>query len=182
MEVIFEVEDGTGKSDATSYISVDELKQLWYNIGYEFIGISDDVIKRLLNKSTQYLDNTYRNSFPGCRDVEAQSLEWPRTVAYYIDGFDIPEGSVPPEVKSAISEMAHLIQEGNDPYAVISKSGKIISETVQVDVIKEAKRYEEGTSFYQDIYTSIDTILGRITGGVNDLFTLTILRTGGDSP
>lgn len=182
MEVNFVVEDNTGLSNATSYVSVSEMEQYWFNLGYTFDGLTDNDKKRLLNKSTINIDNSYRMGFPGYRATDTQSLEWGRVGAFYLDGYDIPDGVVPIEVKNAVNEMAYLINQGNDPNAIISKSGKIIAESSKVDVISESVKYEEGTTLYQDIYTSVDNALSRITGGVNDYFTLTVLRAGGDSP
>jgi hypothetical protein len=182
MEIEFVVEDGTGLSNATSYVSALELQQYWFNIGYSFESLTDNDIKRLLNKSTAYIDSNYVKGFPGYRVSSTQRLEWGREGAYYTDGYDIESGTVPREIKNAVNEMAYLINQGVDPNATISKDGKVISESVSVDVIKESVKYQEGSSMYQDIYTSVDNALYRITGGVNDNFILDIMRDGGDSP
>lgn len=179
MEVIFDSD--AGSSITTSYNTLDEFKQYWYNKNYDYTALSDDDIKRLLNSSTSYIDNNYRLSFPGSRETDTQSLEWGRNNAYYLDGFDIEDGIIPPEIKDAVNEVSYLVTQGNDLEAIISKSGKISAESSAVDVIKEAFKYEEGSMFYQDIYTSVDNILSRITGGVSDNFVLKVIRVGGES-
>lgn len=181
MTVTFEVEVGNASSTATSYCTIDELKQFWFDKNYDFDSLSDNEIKRLLNSSTSYIDNSYRRGFPGYRATDTQSLEWIRESAYYLDGYDIDNDEIPPEIKNAVNEMAYLIYSGNTPEAIIEKSGKILKESSQVDVIKESYTYQEGSMFYQDIYTSVDNILSRITGGVSDSFVLKIIRTGGES-
>jgi len=181
MTITFVVEDGTGLSDATSYCTVDEFKQYWFNKNYDYNNLTEDQIKRLLNDVTAYIDNSYRNGFPGKRDTTTQSLEWGREDAYYLDGFTIDDGTVPPEIKSAVNEMSYLVTQGNDPEAIISKSGKILKEASQVDVIKESFTYEEGSPMSQDIYTSVDNILSRITGGVKDAYVIKVIRVGGES-
>lgn len=180
-EVTFLLEDGTGIAGATSYVSVDEMKQYFFNQDYEYEDYTTAEIQRLLNKSTSYVDNNYRNGFPGTRLTGAQSLEFPRLGAYYIDGYTIGEDEIPTELKNAVCEMSQLISLGNDPNAVISKDGKIIKESSQVDVIKESVSYEEGSSMYSDIFVPVDTALSRITGGVSDNYVLSIIRVGGES-
>jgi len=182
MDVTFILEDGSGKEDSTTYVDVSELKQYWYDVGYNYDALDDNSIKRLLNQSSRYVDNNYRKGFPGYRQYEVQKREWPRIGAYYIDNFIIPEDSVPPEIKFAVNEMAYLISIGENPNSLISKNGKIIAESTAVDVIKESVEYEEGSTLYSDIYVSVDNALSRITGGVSDNFVLDIIRTGGDSP
>lgn len=169
-----------GGDTSTSYNSIEELQQHWFNSGYDYSSLSDNDIIRYLNRSTSYIDNTYRTMFPGYRDSETQSLEWPRFGATYIDGHSISEDVVPTEVKRAVSELAYLLHQGEDPEAIIQKQGKIISESVKVDVISESKRYEDGSSFYNDIYQSVDNLLSRIIGS-GSAFALKIIRVGGES-
>lgn len=180
MTIDFVVEDGTGLTDATSYITIDEFKQFWFNEDYDFDNLSDTEIQRLLNKSTAYIDSNY--DFPGYRSSSTQALEWVREGAYYLDGYDIDNDVVPSEVKKAVAEMAYLLNEGNNPNAIIGKEGKVIAESSQVDVIKESITYEEGSVLSVDVYPSVDNLLYRLTGGVSNNFTLTLLRTGGESP
>lgn len=182
MEVTLIIEEGSGYPDSTSYAGVDDLKQYWYNIGHDYDNLDENEIKRLLNKSSMYIDNNYRNGFPGGRQYSDQSMEWPRFGASYIDSFLIEESTIPPEVKNAVYEMAYLISQGTDPTAVIDKGGKVLSEASQVDVIKESLKYEEGSGMYSDIYPSVDDALSRLTGGVSDRFVLEIIRVGGESP
>ncbi len=76
MEVEFVVEDGTGKSDATSYISEDDMKQYWYNVGYAYDTYSSDSIKRYLNKACIVIDSKYLRKWPGFRAHDDQNMEW----------------------------------------------------------------------------------------------------------
>lgn len=180
MTIDFVKEDGTGLSTATTYADIDDLKSYWFNQGYDFDSLSDNEMKRLLNKSTAYIDSNY--DFPGYRATSTQSLEWVRESAYYLDGYDIDNDVVPSEVLKAVCEMAYLLNAGNDPNAIIEKEGKVVAESVKVDVISESKKYEEGSVMYTDIYPSVDNLLYRLTGGVSNNFKLSIIRTGGESP
>lgn len=182
MTIDFTVEDGTGLSNATSYVSIDELKQYFFNNGYDFDSLDDNTIMRLLNKSTLYVDSNYQSSWPGYIAVDGQSLLWPRVSAYYLTGYEIDEDEIPKEVKDAVCEMAYMINAGTDPFANIEKTGQVKSSSVAVDVIKESYSYFEGTTMSTDIYTKIDSILAKITGGVSDRFVLKLIRVGGESP
>lgn len=182
MEVTLIVEDGTGYPNATAYVEVEDLKQYWYSYGYNYDALDDNSIRRLINRASAYIDNNYRNGFPGVRQHSTQSMEWPRFGAFYLDNFQIEENTVPPEIRNAVNEMVYLISQGNDPNAIIDKNGRVIAESSQVDVIKESLKYEDGSGMYTDIYPSIDNALSRITGGVSDRFVLDIIRIGGESP
>lgn len=182
MTVTFIDENGSGKTDATSYVSLDTFKTYWFDADYDYGDLTDNDVYRLLNKATAYIDNNYRKSFPGHRQYEEQALEWPRSGAYYLDGYNINENTVPPEVRNAVCETAYLIFSGEDLTATITKGGKVTKTKVKVDVIEEELVYEDGTGFYTDIYTIIDDALSRITGGVSDRFILKAIRVGGESP
>jgi hypothetical protein len=180
MDVTYSVEDGSGVTDATSYVTVDEFKQYWFDNAYVSGSLTDTDIKRLANKASSYIDNSYRNSFPGYRQYDTQSKEWPRSGAFYVDEYEIDEDTVPAEIKASVCEASYLMYTGSDLTETISKSGKISSYSVKVDVIEEETEYE--SSFYSDIYVIIDSMLSRITGGVNDAFVIKALRSGGESP
>lgn len=182
MAVEFVVEDGSGVSAATSYLTVEALKQYWENQGYSYEDLTTTDIQRLLNKATSYIDNNYRKGFPGYRQYDNQTLEWPRTGAYYLDDYTINENTIPSEVKNAVGEASYLLNTGEDLTASISKVGKIKKSRVKVDVIEEELEYTEGSGLYSNIYTIIDDALSRITGGVSDRFVLKAIRVAGESP
>jgi hypothetical protein len=179
MDVTFDTT--IGDASCTSYATIDEFKTYWFNEAYDYGALSDTDIKRLLNKASKYIDNNYRKSFPGYRQYDDQSMEFPRSSAYYLDGFSIDEDTIPPEVISAVCEASYLSNSGEDLTATIS-NGKVKSSKVKVDVIEEEIEYESGSSLYTDIFSTIDEVLSRLTGGVSDRFVLRIIRTGGESP
>lgn len=76
MAIEFIQEDGTGKTDATSYASIAQYKQYWENRGTDYSAVADDTIKAYLNLATDYIDNTY--IFKSEKTNEDQALEWPR--------------------------------------------------------------------------------------------------------
>lgn len=183
MEVTFYLEDGSGVSNATSYISLDEAKQIYFDNGYSFGTFTDDVFKRYLNQATSWLDNNYRRYYTGIRQYDDQNLEWPRSSAYYAtDSFLISENTVPEEIKNAVVEVSYLIASGEDISPIISKSGQIKEYEVEVDVIKEKTVYTDGSTLYKDVYTIVDEVLSRLVGEGGSRFQIKAIRVGGESP
>ena len=76
MTIEFIQEDGTSKTDSTSYASIVQFKQYWENRGTDYSALTDVVIQGRLNASTEYIDLQY--NFFGYKSDEDQSLEWPR--------------------------------------------------------------------------------------------------------
>ena len=81
MAIQFVVEDGTGKTDATSYVTEAEFRQYWENLGKTYpvdvapATTESDKIKAYLNIATQFVDSS---SWSGCEVSTTQSLKWPR--------------------------------------------------------------------------------------------------------
>lgn len=108
------VEEGTGKADAESYISVADATTYHANRGNAAWAAlaSDTVREQLLRKATEYMQQTYRLRWKGVRTSTTQALDWPRS-GVEID--DVPLGriayyystsSVPVEVQRACAELA----------------------------------------------------------------------------
>lgn len=145
MAVQFVVEDGSGKSDSTSYIAVEDLKQYWDNMGYDYSELSDSEIEVLLIRSTKMLDGQYASRWPGVRKSVTQALQWPRAKGIYPDGYDIPDDEVPKELEEAVLEMAYVVNSGVDVAPIDTDPGKIKSESVNVEgAVSESKEYRAG--------------------------------------
>lgn len=98
------VEDGTGLSTAQSYVSVADAD--FYHTAHgnaTWTGI-DTLKEAALVRATQALDARY--PWQGIRYVETQALDWPRSGAADIDGYEIT--GIPQGVKDALCEMALL--------------------------------------------------------------------------
>ncbi len=104
MTVQFVVEDGTGKSTATSYATVAQYRQYWENRGVDYSATAQSLIETKLNTATEYIDTTY--TFDGTPLLTTQSLEWPRTDV--LTGYDEPvsNASVPQRVIDATCYLA----------------------------------------------------------------------------
>ena len=123
LETTFLVEDGTGQSDATSYVSVQSAKNYLANVsrpnldGYS--SETDTQIETYLNSAALFMDNSY--IFSGSKKETAQALQFPRSV----------QDEVPLNVKYAAIELSLLIKN-NKIYTNPGGStiGKVIERRV----------------------------------------------------
>ena len=105
------VENGTGMANAESYISVAEADTYHSNIGNAaWAALTTTVKEQLLRKATNYMVQTYRQSWAGIRINDTQSLDFPR---YLVPKYDngamfsyYDDKSVPKEVKDGCAEFA----------------------------------------------------------------------------
>ena len=110
MAIEFVVEDGTGKDDSTSYVTVDEYRQYWLNRGTDYSATADATIQGYLNAATEYIDNSY--NFIGESTNYTQALEWPRYGALERFGEDIDRDLIPQKLKDAVCYMANQVTNG----------------------------------------------------------------------
>lgn len=110
------VEDGTGKADAESYISVADASTYHANRGNTtWATMSTTEMEQALRRATDYLGQAYRNRWAGYRTVSTQALDWPRWGVLRDDGFInsyYADNAVPTEVKNACAEMAWKAASG----------------------------------------------------------------------
>lgn len=143
------VEDGTGRADAESYVSVAFADSYHTARGREttWTDLDTDVKEQALRMATDYMGQAYRVRWAGCRRTDTQALDWPRYdapkpdapggygpwPAYYDD--DI----VPTEVQRACAELAFRHATGTDlapdldPPVTREKVGPIEVEYAQGD-------------------------------------------------
>ena len=107
----FVVEDGTAKTDATSYVTVLEFQQYWFNKGTDYESTADTTIQAWLNEATIYADTTI--CWGGTIVDEDQALAIPRTSWVDVYGRDLDD-SVPNYLKNGICELAGK-RQGTDP-------------------------------------------------------------------
>ena len=83
----FVVETGGGIANATSYASVADFKEYWEDRCVELpAAAARREIQGALVQATDFLDRRYRDKIIGIRLNVNQSLEFPRTSAFYQDG------------------------------------------------------------------------------------------------
>lgn len=127
MSIQFTVEDGTGLSTATSYVSIVEFVQYWQNLGIDYSDTDDyptETIEAWLNEATAYADAS--NCWGGSLYSTSQALEVPRSGWLNDRLVDISE-SVPDELKNGICELAHARMASIDD---IEESDGVSSESL----------------------------------------------------
>jgi hypothetical protein len=113
-----EVEDGTGKANAESYISAADAGTYHTSRGNAaWADLSEPEQEAALRRATDYMLQTYRQRWSGYRKYTTQALDWPRlnveirdTTLYGITY--VETNVVPAEVKRACAELALRASEG----------------------------------------------------------------------
>jgi len=162
MAYSFVVEDGTGLTNANSYVSVQEASDYLISNNYSY-PTWDDLDtgdkQKLLSWASRYLDQRAR--WNGTKTVEDSGLRWPRTDVYDRDGILIEPDEIPEQLKEATNEMARYLMT-NDRSQDRSQDGL---KEVQVDVIRlvfnENYRLPEVPNEINQILAG----LGSVTGG-----------------
>jgi hypothetical protein len=159
MAIEFVVEDGTGKSDATSYCTIAEFKQYWENRGVDYTAEADVDIQAWLNRGTAYIDQNY--DFCGERTSDTQALDWPRQYLTDRNGNTLASDAVPTDVKNATNEMAREAKSTSD----LNVNSSIKSKKVGVVSVT----YGSGVSI---AYPSVSNYLNWYTlpGGALDVY------------
>lgn len=114
MSLQFIVEDGTGLSTSTSYVSLADFRQYWENKGVDYSvvgGTLDATIQVWLNEATAYTDLT--NTWAGYISDEDQALDVPRSSWTDVYGRDVSD-SVPTYLVNGVCELAGK-RKGVDP-------------------------------------------------------------------
>lgn len=124
------IEDGTGLSTATSYVTVTEARAYALARGVT-LSATDSVVETQLIKAMDYLE-AQRDRYQGYKNTEAQALQWPRD-GVVVDGWSIDSNEIPKLLKSAQCQAATEIHNGID--VLPSGTGNGI-KSEKVDVIE----------------------------------------------
>jgi hypothetical protein len=155
-----EVEDGTGKSNAESYLSVADADSYWTALGTPsaWSGSSTTEKEQALRKATNYIDAIYGPQFRGVRAVATQRLRFPRAALYDDEGSLISSTSVPEAVKNSTAILANAAREDGDLLVDLDSGGSIGGERVKVGPIEIDTSYNAG-KVPQKQYTEVDALL-----------------------
>lgn len=120
------VEDGSGVTNANSYVSVAE-SQAYFTTK----GITVTITEEALINATQYVDLVFGRRFKGKMLSGTQSLQWPRTTFTYDFG-TVASGTIPKELKITVNEAARLFIGGTDLFNdVVDGNIRSITNTVE---------------------------------------------------
>jgi hypothetical protein len=136
------VEDGTGLTNADSYVSLADFKAYCDGRGYGYTGSADDVLEQKLRLASDYVDTIFR--YKGMRLVNGQAREFPRTSLIDDSGYEVT--GVPGRVLRATSELAFKgLTE--DLYVDLDRGGRIASESVGPISVSYAADAPAGKTF-----------------------------------
>ena len=126
-----EVEDGSGKVDAVSYVSVADATTYFTARGDETWAEQESTTQEAaLVRATAAIDSWLRGRWLGTKKTQAQSLAWPRTGVVDEEGFDILDTTIPTPLKQATCEVAMIELSERFLQQSVSKDNTIASETV----------------------------------------------------
>ena len=143
------VEDGTGKVNAESYVSVTDADTYHSNLGNaDWTGVTA-VKEAALRKATQYMQQMYSDRWTGYRNTSTQALDWPREYVEikglryteYVEDTDIPQEMVNACAALAVRALSDDLIPDQER-AVVSESIDVISVTYS-EFSAQQKRYPE---------------------------------------
>ena len=164
------VEDGTGRSDAESYASVDFTDAYHLARGNTLWATLNATEKeQALRRATEFMGESYRLRWAGYRTTDAQALDWPR---YEVPRKDGPGGyascpsyydsqSVPDEVTRACAALAFKAAGGD----LAPDLGQAVKRKKVGPIEIEYADYSPQTKRYR----SIDMILAPLMKGSGGL-------------
>jgi len=117
------VEDGTGKPDSDSYVSLVDARALAAKYGYT-LPTDDDKANVSIRNGTQYVDMN-ESCFGGVRKLLTQALAWPRVGAKTTFKAEISDDTIPEQLKIAVVAAAAEYGAGVDVRA--TDDGKAIA-------------------------------------------------------
>jgi hypothetical protein len=103
------VEDGTGKADAESYISVADATTYHTNMGNRdaWGSIGNEAAKEaVLRQATSFMSNRYFEQWMGYGTNLTQRLDWPRIGVYTRNRNVVANNAIPDQIKAACAELA----------------------------------------------------------------------------
>lgn len=163
---MLDVEDGSGKSNAESYVSVAAASAYATSRGLTFPESPPDASEAALRRSTTWIDGQFGARFTGRkRNGRAQALQWPRTGATDADGFDVADDEVPDEIIRATCEAA--IRELAAPGGLspdVTGNEVIASASVDGAVSVTYAQRQDAIAGQRPIATVIDDILAGLIG------------------
>ena len=152
------VEDGTGKTDSTSYVSVADFESFVSERGFTLTEENGDS-SQVLVRAMDYLESL---PFKGTRISRDQALQWPR-YDVYIDGESVLSDEIPDELVKAQNIIAYQIDQGNDPQKIIERATK----REKVDVLEI--EYQDNAAEHDIITPIVDAVAKLLRAGASPL-------------
>ena len=120
------IEDGSGKPNAQSYVSVADVVAYADLYGLSHSHVTEPVVMRAM----RYLEGHYFERWIGLKKTEEQALAWPRAWATRPDGYTQNESTIPIEVKNAVCALAIRATPNVDLSPDITRADSTLEEEV----------------------------------------------------
>ena len=143
------VEDGSGKADAESYLSVadaDTRIAALPSPPASWTGATTAAKEAALRDGTRYLDLLYGSRWRGRKTDRDNALGWPRFRARDDDEYLYDSDDIPSALEDATAQAAVRSIAGTDLLADLANPGTLESKSVQVGSIKSSRTYSGGNS------------------------------------
>lgn len=109
-----EVEDGTGKANAESYVSVADADARMAALGLtNWTTLTTAEKEQALRRAAQYMLQSYRDRWQGYRTSTTQALDWPRAWVIVDRYTYIDNDVVPADVAAANADLAFKAAYGD---------------------------------------------------------------------
>ena len=171
MAIEFEIEDGTGKSNATTYVTLAEADQHLENTGRKTGLWSGNSAKQTaINAAFVYMFARWSDQWHGIATYEDEAGDWPRRDAVKRTGFVFGSSEIPAEVKNAQIEYAyiHLAQGGLILYPEYDDSNRAVTgKTDKVGPLSEARQFSDRSKpeTFRKYPVADNLIKNLVTGG-----------------
>ena len=150
------VEDGTGKTNADSYVTVEFSDDYFSARGVsEWASLSAAQKEQSLIRATDYIDNIFQ--WCGKKATKEQALRFPRVNLVDYEGNEI-EG-IPTCLKQAVCDAAQLVSGGTELFHTKNENGDVVSETITTLSFTYAKSEKSEKTTQTTLYDSINTKL-----------------------
>lgn len=148
------VEDGTGLTNADSYVSVAFADTYFSARGVsEWALLTQAKKEQALIKATDFIDNIYQ--WYGKKEFEHQALRFPRVDIQDYEGAEIK--GIPLCLKQAVCD-ASLISTSGELFETAEHNGDVVSETItslSFTYKKDGSRSTTSTTLYDSINTKL---------------------------
>ena len=127
-----EIEDGSGKADANSYVTVAEARQYAQARGVS-LPATEEAVEALLIQGMDYLE-AQRSRFQGSKTHPGvQALQWPRSGVILDCSYRLPDNVIPVELKKA--QMQAALEQAAGLVLMPSSDGRVVKRE-KVDVVE----------------------------------------------
>lgn len=148
------VEDGTGKTDANSYVSVVFADDYFSSRGVtEWTSLTNDAKEQALIRATDYIDNIFQ--WCGKQVSSEQSLRFPRVNLKDYEGNEIT--GIPNRLKQAVCDVAVIASKDGELFVTAEQNGDVVSETITTLSFTYSKN--ERTTTSKTLYDAVNTKL-----------------------